>query len=169
MGKKYYKKIYYKKGKWSPNIQDISYATLQANTGNFYIATDLAENLYQNANRISQPYTIKNIELNFEILCENQQNITSLCLYLMYAPEGMSVNSQYVKQHPEYIMAYRFLGKPVTLTTAPGKNAVRVKSRLSRRLQTGDKLVMLITGENSGTGTINIQLTGVFRWWSKAN
>lgn len=169
MAKKYYKKIYYKKGKWSPNIQNITMATLQAQPNNFYISQELAKNPVQDTATISQQYTIKNVELNFEILSDNQQDITSLCLYIMYVPQGMTINAYYAQQHPEYIMAMRFIGKPVYLDTAPGKNTVRVKSRLSRRLQTGDSLVLFITGNNKGNSTVYINLTGVFRWWSKAN
>lgn len=169
MGKKYIKKYYYKKGKWSANIDNLDYIYTQALSGNFFLTRDLAKNPTQNSNSISQQYTIKNVEINFEISSENQTDISSICLYIMYVPQGMQLNLNFVKNHPEYIMAYRFLGRPISSTTAPGRSTYKIKSRLSRRLQTGDSIVLIITGYNNSDSAIPIYLSGVFRWWSKAN
>lgn len=172
MGKRYYKKYYYKKGKWSPNIYTIGSSGLVAQTGNFYISQELAKNPVQTTTTISQSYTVKNVELNFELAGDSQQNISGVVVYIMYAPQGITVNSSYANNHPEYIMAYRFLGKPNYLTTTsqnPGRNSIKVKSRLSRKLQTGDSIVLLIVGENTGNQGTAMQLSGVFRWWTKAN
>lgn len=174
MGKKYYKKYYYKKGKWSANIITINSRDLVASQGNFYITQELAKNPLQSNSTISQQYTVKNVELNFELSSLDEAYINGLVLYIVFAPQGMTVSYAYANEHPEYIMAYRFIGRPNynSPTSQPqqiGRNAIKVKSRLSRRLQTGDRLVLLIVGRNEYTSNSLINLDGIFRWWTKAN
>lgn len=173
MGKKYIKKYYYKKGKWSPNIYTIGTTNLTAYSGSFFVKQELAKNPVQSINTISQVYTVKNVELNFELSTPAQQELNGIIVYIMYAPQGITVNENYANEHPEYIMAYRFLGKANNYSSSapqnPGRNAIKVKSRLSRKLQTGDSIVLLIVGQNTSSTSNYLYLSGIFRWWTKAN
>lgn len=90
----------------------------------------------------------------------------------MYVPQGMSVTVDYPQQHPEYIMAYRFIGSPENESTAAAsgvRNPLRIRSRLARKLQTGDSIIFLLVGVNTGTANLDVDIHGLVRWWTKAN
>ena len=180
MAKQTRRKYWKRKGRWSANIKtftDDNFSVLP--NGFSTLTSDLCLNPTQNINTVSQQYTVKNIELSFEIDYASSSsvlvNIESLTCYIVYIPQGYGVTDNTINQHPEWIMAYRFLGSPnteVDSNTAyvnPGRNPVRVKSRMARRLQTGDKIVLLIQGYNSGSTALQLKLNGIVRWWTKAN
>lgn len=171
-GKKYYRP----KGKWSANIATLTNQLINATPGTFYSTSDLTTNPIQTSSTVSQQYTVKNIEVSYEIdLAGNTQGIQEiegLTSYIMYVPQGMPVTETYPNNHPEYIMAYRFLGSPnfESGTTTVGRNPLKIRTRLARRLQTGDKVILLVTGSNSNnTNTYQLQYNGIVRWWTKAN
>lgn len=181
MARKSYKKRFYKrKGRWSANIQTIAPSTVSApkNT-DFFTNFTLTSNPVQSANSVSQQYTVKNIELNYQIEAYSPEvgmNVENLVAYIMYVPQGMTVTNTYPNQHPEYIMAYRYLGSPdlerVSSTgnpQTPGRLPPKIKTRLARRLQTGDSIIFLLTGTNNTSTDSSIIIQGLVRWWTKAN
>ena len=90
----------------------------------------------------------------------------------MYVPQGMTITVDYPKQHPEYIMGMRFYGSPEYENSSIGsmRNPLSIRTRLARRLQTGDKIIFLLLGQNTNTSNVlNLQINGVLRWNTKAN
>ena len=92
----------------------------------------------------------------------------------MFVPQGMTVTPNYNIEHPEYIMNYKYLGSPTGTGTSTSAEVqqyqpFRLRTRLSRKLNTGDSVILFIKGLNQGTGNININLSGLVRWWTKAN
>jgi len=177
MAKKTRKRYYKRKGRWSANIRTFTNFSLPApKDSSFFGTTDLCANPVQEVTTVSQQYTVKNIELSFEIETGTTANnlIENLIVYIMYVPQGMTITETYPNQHPEYIMAYRFYGSPnldnnAEININAGK-AFRLKTRMARRLQTGDRVIMLITGTNNSPNLDNaINLNGLVRWWTKAN
>ena len=64
----------------------------------------------------------------------------------------------------------KFLGSPDVETQEDSKayrNPLKIKTRLARRLQTGDKIILLVTGSNSSNATKTISFSGIIRWWTK--
>lgn len=173
------RRFYRKKGKWSANIKTLTQQTIP-NTPNssFYATTTLCSNPIQADSTVSQQYTVKNIELSYEIeslIQDTGYDIEGLTTYIMYVPQGMAVTETYPNNHPEYIMAYRFLGSPNEDRTnsnnnGPGRNPLKIKTRMARRLQTGDSIIMLIVGTNqNSTSSVQLRFNGLVRWWTKAN
>ena len=175
-----YSRRFRSKGRWSANIKTIN-TTIPASQGSFYAAQDLCVNPSQSDSTVSQQYTVKNIELSFEIettsLNSSFSDVENLVAYIMFVPQGYQVTETLPNTHPEWIMAYRFQGSPnvevgyVTNATPlqPGRQPFRVKTRMARRLQTGDKVVLLITGTSNSETTRNLPINGIVRWWTKAN
>lgn len=172
---RYRKRRYYrKKGNWSANIKKISHVNLQAPTNSWAFNTILASNPVQSEASVSQIFTVKNVEFTFQI--ENTttkgQYVEGITVYIMFVPQGMTVDVGYPQDHPEYIMAYRFIGSSETESTNNNngvRNPLRVKTRLARKLNTGDKIVAFFDGYNSSSETVNFEVNGILRWWSKAN
>lgn len=177
MAKSYKKKIYKRsRGRWSSNIKTLTAQSINlAAESSFYSVSELCNNPAQSDNSVSQQYTVKNIELSFEIDSIAPNIIEGLTGYIMYVPQGMTVTETYPNQHPEYIMAYRFYGSPnydndnTTTSTSVGRLPSKIKTRLARRLQTGDKVILLIVGYNQMTTAQAIRFNGLVRWWTKAN
>lgn len=177
------RRIYRRKsGRWSANIKTIKNDsfTAQPNSTGFAVS-DLCVNPVQTDSSVSQQYTVKNIELSYEIEVQpaSLNDVESLTAYIMYVPQGMDVTEIYPNNHPEYIMAYRFLGSPNVEQEAagssgakvnPGRLPSKIKTRMARRLQTGDKVILLITWINgSTTNPASLNFNGLIRWWTKAN
>lgn len=172
------RRYYRRKGRWSSNITEIVNQNLNftPNTTSLGVYT-LCENPGQNNQSVSQIYTVKNIEFAYEIQTNSDASaisIENLIAYIMYVPQGMTITSDFAKQHPEYVMAYKFYGSPQFEANTSGvfnlRNPLSIKTRLARRLNTGDSISLFITGFNQNTSTtMNCQINGILRWWTKAN
>lgn len=183
--KAYRQRRRFRRARWAPSLQEIGF-TINPTSQNFFEATTLMQNPAGNSNLVSQVYTVKNIEITFNIDLENvgavttPNDIESLCAYVMYVPQGMTITEFYNVQHPEYIMAYKYIGSPTneqasTTTTSVTQTGqqyqpIRVKTRLSRKLQTGDGVILFVKGihQNYPTAAI-LRVSGIVRWWTKAN
>ena len=163
MAKTRRRRYYKRKGRWSANISKLENTQITASSGAWSTYTTLASNPIQNNATVSQQYTVKNLEFTFQIEGTNTPiNLEAITIYIMYVPQGMSVGNDYYLQHPEYIMAYRFIGSPeyeMTGTNISGiRNPLKVKSRLARRLQTGDSIIAYFEGVNTGTSSVKVDV-----------
>ena len=150
MARKNYRRRYYRrKGRWSANIKDIvDNQTLTANTLNGN-SVDLCLNPLQTDITVSQQYTVKNIELSVFMECLQTQaytEIEDIQHYIMYVPQGMNLTTDYNIEHPEYIMAYYYQGNPAVDATYQSLGyKLKIKTRMARRLQTGDRIISSIS------------------------
>ena len=185
MARRRYRRFYRRRGtRWAPNIVKISSSNVAA-SGEFYNSEILAENPIQENTGVSQTFTVKNFELTFTIepvgATGGHQYLESMTAYIMYVPQGMGITSSYYAEHPEYIMAYKYLGSPQGAIAQPFDQdftgvfesqqfqPTRIRTRLSRKLQTGDRIILYIQGSNQLNNTIDYNIDGIVRWWSKAN
>lgn len=114
MARRRYRRRYYKKAKWSANIGNvIGQVITAAPSSAFQENITLCFNPVQDAQTVSQRFTVKNIEFNG--VYESTSSISSVenfCAYIMFVPQGMTVGANYEIQHPEYIMAMKYFGSP---------------------------------------------------------
>lgn len=177
MARKYRRRRYYRrKGRWSTNIKDLAdEQTFTASqwSGN---SIDLCLNPIQDSLTVSQQYTIKNVELSVSIDLPGGSatalfnSLEQIQHYIMYVPQGMNLTTDYNLEHPEYIMAYYFQGPPNS-DSSTGQNGInlKIKSRMARRLQTGDRIIYFYKAVNTSTTDIPVEIRGLVRWWTKAN
>lgn len=166
-------------GKWAPNIKEFNSDALTENLGKFFNSAVLASNPAQSDALVSQVYTVKNFDINFSIETKMDTDadigvasqIENLTAYIMFLPQGMTLTAQYNIQHPEYIMACKYIGSPTADAPLSAANPIRVRTRLARKLQTGDSIILFVTGYEEGSQQIALPLTltGIARWWTKAN
>lgn len=174
MAKTTRRRYYRKRAKWSSNIQELMNTSITASQGNWSGTSVLATNPVQNTLGVSQIFTCKNFSIDFTIESDTHWSLEGITAYIMFVPQGMNVSESYNLEHPEYIMNYKYLGSPTgtgTSTTAEVQQyqPFRLRSRLSRRLNTGDSVILFIKGLNQGSSNINLNLSGLVRWWTKAN
>lgn len=164
-------KRFRRKGRWSANISEIQNTQITATTQKFSATTTLTTNPVQSNTTVSQIYTVKNFEISFTMDIGGSSTINyieSLAFYIMFVPQGMNVGEDYNLQHPEYIMAYRYYGSPLADTSSEVV-PFRLKTRMARRLNTGDSIILFITGFNESSSSQQLKLNGLIRWWTKTN
>lgn len=172
------RRYYKKKTSYSPNITRVgpNSFNIAAQTRDIGITT-LVENQVYDPNRSNNIITVKNPELSIEFEANNSL-IESCTAYIMFIPEGYTTTLDTPTQHPEWIMAYKYFGSPnydtsITQSSSQTNNSKyvnKIKTRLSRRLNTGDRIILLVEGTNTSTQTAyEMRYQGLIRWWTKAN
>ena len=89
----------------------------------------------------------------------------------MYVPQGYTVSYNTLSEHPEWVMAIKFLDDP-TLTPGETNGLMRpftVSTRLARKLQTGDSVQFCVFGNNLGSTAIPVSFKFMAQWWTCAN
>lgn len=177
MARKYIKRYYRRRAKWSANIQELGTTNIvieDAFQGAWFRDFVLTSNPIQQTTQVSQTYTVKNVEVTFSIEPASNAGtiniLEDIVAYIMYVPQGMQVTSNYNLEHPEYIMAYKFLGSPTSDNPTSLAQPPRIKTRLSRILQSGDSIVLFLKGNKTSTSQFaSMDFHGLCRWWTKAN
>lgn len=160
--------------RWSSNIKEINAIALNISQGSWSGSETLATNPVQDVLGVSQVYTVKNFDINFTLEAASTATraaIEAVTAYIMYVPQGMNISENYNLEHPEYIMNYKYLGSPASADAQNEEQQfqpIRVRTRLSRKLNTGDSIILFLKGTSTDTGGI-VQLSGLVRWWTKAN
>lgn len=174
MARRAYRQRRRRGARWAPSIQSFTDSQTAPGTTTpgtpvrFSNSITLAQN--PTTNTINQTFTVKNVELtaNFESTGNTNISLEEMCIFIMYVPQGMPIGINYYSEHPEYIMAYKYIGSPSD-DSHQGYQPLRIKTRLSRKLQSGDSIVLFYTAVNSSTNTVQFSVDGIVRWWTKAN
>lgn len=174
MARRRYRRYRRSKSRWSANIQRIRSTGEALPDQVFGDTVTIAQNPVQSNTTVSQQYTVKNIEVSGQLESANLEtssyNIEDIAYYIMYVPEGYPINLELPYAHPEWIMAYKYIGQGSSAYDTGPYQPPKIKTRLSRRLNTGDSIIFLYTGNNADTtNTIPVKFNGLVRWWTKAN
>lgn len=169
------RRYYRRKSRWASNIEEINSTITFGPLSDTYSGTaTLVTNPAQSNLGTSTVFTVKNIEATVQLGAGDGATIGDLNnvqYYIMFVPQGMNIGVNYNLEHPEYIMNYRFIGEPETLINpnGTGRNLIKIKSRLSRKLNTGDSIVLFIKGYHAGSNQRDLFVSGLVRWWTKSN
>ena len=174
-----YRKYTRRSNRWASNIQELGTTTIvSAGQGANSHSFTLAFNPTQVNTAVSQVFTVKNFEVSFnaDILSSattNTEQIEDITAYIMFVPQGMNITTSYNLEHPEYIMAYKFIGSPNVDVPQSQAQPTKIMTRLSRRLNTGDSVILFIkfndTRADPSSTTPRMNFHGIARWWTKAN
>lgn len=164
-----YRRYYRRRSNWSSRINELNISETLAANGDFFIQRDLVTNPAQTDNNISNKFTVKNVraELEAQVTSSEATAINFVRAYIMFVPQGVPVNGSLPTNHPEWIMAYRWVGSPVA-NGSPYFPALRLGSRLSRNLDTGDRITFIIIGSNTDVVAAGINCNGLVRYNTKA-
>lgn len=165
-----------KTGRWSANIQELNNVSIATEEGIWSGTSVLATNPNQSVLGVSQVYTVKNFEVNFTIESDNYTQLEAITAYIMFVPQGMNVSPTYNLEHPEYIMNYKYLGSPnggnktqASTVELQQYQPIRVRTRMARKLNTGDSVILFVKGLSETSDVTTLNLSGLVRWWTKAN
>lgn len=156
--------------KWSSNLSDITEVISAPSAATFFHSVVLSFNPTQTNTTVPQIFTVKNVEFNGTIETNTGAGgLENIRAFIMFVPQGMNITASYDHDHPEYIMAMKYFGGPAQ-DGYQNWQPIRVKTRLSRKLNTGDSIILYIKGHNVAINNdSHIDLTGIVRWWTKAN
>jgi len=168
------------KASWSTRLTNVNGAQLATAGSQYVIYYNLCQNAAQDDNTVSQKYTVKNVHAQLELEATNAILVENLQAYIMFIPQGYvptatpSAYSTIPFDHPEWIMAYRFFGSAQLDnngdTDGPHFPPLRLRSRLARKLDTGDRIVLIILGTNENTsGSVTLNYRGLVKMNTKAN
>ena len=89
----------------------------------------------------------------------------------MYIPQGYTVGLNTLTEHPEWVMAIKYIDDPVLVPTAANSiiKPFTVSSRLARKLQTGDSIQLCVFGNNYGGTDADVTFRFMAQWWTCAN
>jgi hypothetical protein len=153
--------------------------SISAASGNFNTYVDLIVNP---SNAVGGNQLTGYVETigRFSIDCtlEGVQSLNNVAMFIMYIPEGYQISNQgntgnsVLNQHPEWIMAYKYLGSPTQSASdqiSQGCQPTRIRSRVRRNLMTGDRIMLYITGTNSASQTSTGTLWAYLKFASRIN
>jgi len=168
--RRYYRR---KSGRWSSNIKGFKLEGAAEPGEIFGDSYTIAQNPDQSNTNVSQMFTVKNVEVSAQIEANSSQtpqDIEDITYYIMYVPQGYPIDVTLPSKHPEWIMAYKYIGQAMTSTSTTPPLPQKIKTRLSRKLNSGDSIIFLFNGYNqNGQNTIGIKMRALVRWWTKAN
>lgn len=176
---RYYRRRAYRKNyprkKWASNIGN-SEVTLTVPSNSTYAAgAAFALNPAQSPSTVSNSFVVKNVKLSVEAVGIGGSvfsNLNQLIAAIMYVPQGYVVSPSILNEHPEWLMAVKYLGEGLNSddSTSPKFKPFTVSTRLSRRLQTGDSIQLVLFAQNTSTSQ-NTSVTFRFlaQWWTRSD
>lgn len=156
---------------WSTRLTSVNVTQLVSGNQTFFIFRTLATNPVQDDNTVSQRFTVKNINCQLNVEAQygsDSNNLENFQEFILFIPQGYTLTSDTPYEHPEWIMAHRFLGSPQN-DSDPGYLPARISTRLARKLDTGDRVVFLLIGTNTGQTNQTIRVDGLIKLNTKAN
>jgi len=95
----------------------------------------------------------------------NSDMINDLVVALMRVPKDTTVQSNFIDAHPEWVLAYKYIGSPIGTNDAQQFQPIRIRSSKKIRLYTGDsiKLVAQYTKAVTTTSQVAFNVHGEIR------
>ena len=181
MARRYFRRSYrrvYPRKKWASNIGNSTLnMTVPANSS-YAAGAAFALNPVQSPTTVSTPYTVKRVTLSIDAVTPQSEDfrlLQQVMAAIMYVPQGYAVTYNILNEHPEWIMAIKYMGEPSmyespTSTGGNRNKPFQVSSRLARRLQTGDSIQLVLFATNISTDTAaNISFRFMARWWTRSD
>ena len=161
--RRYYKRMYPKK-RWASNIlSKNTLVTLQNNV----TAADGHETICINSTQGATPTPVilkfGRLKVKGDVRTDlnSNANYVSGIMYVVYAPQGMTVDNLLIQQHPEYILGW-------TQISLDSGNIFSFSSPLKRNLNSGDSIsiVFLVNSVNSVAQTRNFNFYYTVQFWT---
>ena len=142
----YFKKVYPRK-RWASNIfTENMICTVLAGQTTAFAYTNICSNSLQNAT--PTPVIVKfgrcKVKGDIRTDLENKNNYVSGSMFLVYVPEGATIDLNLIRQHPEYIIGW-------TQISLDSGNGFSFSSSLKRNLNSGDKIMMFFNVNATNT------------------
>lgn len=160
MPRRYYRRRYggyRKRRKWSPTFVDGTFTISFPSQTSAFQGTTLCANSSNIGNNVPVSTIIK--AKNFKMVVDignipTSTSVNNFLLAIMFLPQGFTGSYNLPKEHPEWILAWR----TVDANFSSLQN-VQISSRLARNLNSGDSIILFVSGSNLGTSTSEITVS----------
>ncbi|AYA60340.1 hypothetical protein [Bovine serum-associated circular virus] len=145
--------------KWSPHLL-IQPMTMEATQGEFASYQLIAKNSSDTSIPVPSVIKVKNFKVSIDTSAPSDfsQGMKYLNAYLMYVPEGITLNTDTAKNHPEWIIAWRGIND----TNQSDRDNYVLSSRLARNLNSGDAIYLLFAGYTNTTHSFSFVATTTY-------
>ncbi|APG55805.1 hypothetical protein [Cirilivirus boffger] len=172
---RYYRRRYsrrtFRKRNWSSNVITSSSSFTLPSSSTYGAGSAICLNPVQTVTTVSQPFTVKNVKLSISLISSSTNAVQNAIVALCYVPQGYSVTYATLQEHPEWLMAVKYIGEPEVGTRQDYDNMkpFQVSTRLARKLQTGDSVQLCMFAKNNTKQQQTINLKFMAQWWTCAN
>lgn len=148
-----------KTAKWSPHIL-IQPMTIEAAQGEFASYQLIAKNSTDTSVPVPSVIKVKNFRVSIDTSAASQSTsgLSYINAYLMYVPEGITLNTDTIKNHPEWIISW----KGINNLAHNDKDNTVLTSRLSRNLNSGDGIYLIFAGYTATAYSISFVATTTY-------
>lgn len=161
--KRAYKKMYPRK-RWASNIFTANtLVTLSSGSKESYQTYVLCENSAQNATPTPVLVKFGRLKVKGDIRTDlaSDNNYVSGTMYVVFSPQGMTVNPSLISNHPEYIIGW-------TQISLDSGNTFSFTSALKRNLNSGDSISIMfqVNSVNSTSNARNFNFYYTAQYWT---
>lgn len=162
------------KKKWASNIKNTFIQTSGDATKQFGVVA-----LVQNSTDSTYPTPVilktgnVKVQGDYRVVTSSTGGHAEVSLYVVFIPEGTSLTTaveaeQVIQNHPEWIMAWRYLGDNQTSSaSAENNDRFSFSSRMKRNLNSGDSVRMLCIVNGYAVTSVSVNFTA--QYWTCAN
>lgn len=121
-------------------------------SGNFDFTMNICANSLDNTTPAPSIIKVKNFKCCVDLIQPTAHpNLQALVMALCYVPEGYNPNGELMKQHPEWIITWK--GIDLSSGSATGTQVMYLNSKMSRNLNSGDRIMLIISGVGNKQAT----------------
>lgn len=141
--------------KWSSHLL-VQPLTFESAAGDFASYQLIAKNSTDTTVPVPNIIKVKNFRVSIDTTAPGTfPNIRYFNVYLMYIPEGITINTDTPKNHPEWILGWRGIND----TNTSDQHTLVITSRLARNLNSGDGIYLVFGGYAEQAITANFACT----------
>lgn len=101
---------------------------------------------------IPRSMLVGNVQLTTTVeALSNVNSFNNMVIAVMRVPRDTTINSDFIDLHPEWVLAYKYIGSPISISDAQQFQPVRVSSRKKVRLYSGDSVKLIVQYSKSNT------------------
>ena len=159
-----YSKRVYPRKRWASNIEtDNTLVTLASGSKGAYQSHLLCQNSSQSATPTPVIVKFGRLKVKGDVRTDvaSDNNYVSGTMYVLFCPQGMSVDPTLIEQHPEYIIGW-------TQISLDSGNTFSFTSSLKRNLNSGDMISILfhVNSVNSTSNARNFNFYYTAQFWT---
>jgi len=148
------------KKKWASFMKAASSPTISVpGSGSAFGAVDLVVNSAESATPTPTIIKCKHFKASIDtyVTSSTSTQIGPLVCYIMYVPQGYTLATTTPIDHPEWVMSWRAVDVSLATTLVTFHNNITMSSSLSRNLNSGDSVKLIIVANNvtSNNYTVN--------------
>lgn len=156
--------------RWSKQLNNVTNLEYDiSSNSDFSYNIQLCENPQDSNQIVPSPRYFKRVKCQFELETQEGTNykVEGLTAHIVYVPEGIQPGGSIIKQHPEWVLGSRFYGSLNIESYANSGKVFTLYTKLCRKLLSGDKIYIIITGRNSDSVDVKMVINLFIEFYTR--